>query len=412
MKPELLKNFVAIDRELFAKLMRHLGFASAAGYRLGELGLVELVNSETKDNSPWPAAVSRMESLHHYTTAEAIDAKLGWQRAENAQGSRRAWPKAAYLYFPEQGLEPTKIIFAVLNSTGKRCRTGELFAPLEALASRMRSLLGDAKARQEFNDVGIAEHVRALGIDLTSLIDHELRTPLASIAGYTALLREGHGDKESEEFREYWQILESQTTWAIEAIDKLSIALNVRARPIELGEIHDFDADHELRSLCLTAQTRAIELLGTSMAERLHIRYLRSTDRACIVRGNPGLFRWAIWEVLKNAMLYSRHGKVDVSAFVSEQMFVVDIEDDGLGVPVGADDLIFLRFFSDPNGTLHKRGRRGLGLGLFLARQIVERHLGVLVTLRAKGRGAIFRFMWPLSHGLHGDPQDLLRRGA
>ena len=411
-KPEFLQSFKAINGEMFAKVMRHFGFSSASCYRLGELGLIELVSTEVRDQSPWPVAVGRIENPNHYTTFEAIDAKLGWQRTENLEGARRVWPKGSYLYFPEQGLEEYKILFVVLTPSGKRCRNGEMSAPLEALASRVRALMRESELRQELTDLGITEHVRALGVDLTAIMEHELRTPLTSVAGYAALLREDSPTRNPREQSEYWRIIESQSLQALEALEKLSLALNSRSRMVELGEVEDFDADAVLRELCTSAKERANDFIGPAMIDRLNVRYLRSTDRACTIRGNPQLFRWAVWEVLKNALIHARHGKIEVAAFTSEQMFVIDIEDDGVGVPQGADDIIFLKFFRDPNGLSHRRGKRGLGLGLFLARQIVERHLGVLVSLRAKGRGAIFRFMWPLSSDVTGESYDRFRRGA
>jgi signal transduction histidine kinase len=412
-KPGFLQNFIALDGEAFGALMRHLGFAAAACYRCGEKGLFEILSTEPKDLSPWPAAVARVQDPTHYTTVEGIDAKLGWQRADTPQSSRKTWPKSAYLYFPEQGLEAVKIVFAVLNPSGKRSRSGEMSAPLEALASRIRAIIGESQARQELSEAGIAEHIRSLGLDLSALIDHELRTPLASVAGYAALLREPNAAQDAASWNDYWKVVESQTACALEAVDKLSLALHVRARGFEIGEVEPLDADEELRALCKQAKERSPELIGSQLAERVNLRYLRSTDRACIVRANRRLFRWALWEVLKNAIAHSRYGKIEVAAFTSERMLVIDVEDDGAGVPPGAEDIIFLRFYQDPNALPQRRAKRGLGLGLFLARQIVERHLGTLVVLRAKGRGAIFRFMWPMpDETSNTDPGEGWRQGA
>jgi len=73
--------------------------------------------------------------------------------------------------------------------------------------------------------------------------------------------------------------------------------------------------------------------------------------------------------------------------------------------------LIFLRFFQAPNAERYKRGYKGLGLGLFLARQIAEQHMGQLNFVRTNNNSGVFRFIWPLSdEALEAEPITLQAR--
>ncbi len=375
-----------MDSEAFAALMRHLGFAAAACYRANGTALVQVLGTDTV--AAWPAAVS---FRFDYTPSEDGWLPLGWASATRAGDSGKLWPKGTILYFPEQELETERVVFAVINATGKRTRLGELHGVLEAVAGRVRGWWRDQADRIDLSETALKEHMATLGVDLQALVDHELRTPLSSVAGYAALLRMVDPNRQAEEWRTYWGIVEQEMTNVVAAIDKLSLALHQNQG--HTGEApRPFNAAAEVATLCGSAQERAAELVGGDAATRSDVRFHNPTDQGCI---------------------HSRSGRVDVQVYRSDRLLVIDIEDDGIGVSAGSEELIFLRFYQEP-GTLHlRKGKRGLGLGLFLARQIVERHLGRLTLLRQR-QGTLFRFVWPVQDAVEQskDVSQAWRRGA
>lgn len=391
MKHEYLQNFRSLDSASFAALLRHLGFAAAACYRLSGEALVQVLRAG--DEVEWPAAVGY--SIH-YTPIAGQNVPLGWLSPRTVPTLRNLWPKGVSLYFPEQELYGEKVLLAVLVPPGMRLKPGELSGPLEAACARIRSWYDDQAGRQRISETGLEEHKRTLGLDLQMLIDHELRTPLASVAGYAALLRDLDPRAQPEAWSEYWQVMDAATTSALEAVEKMSLALHSRGGEAEPQEAGPFDAAEAVRRLCAEAKERAAELVGVEAAARVSVRFQKNTDQSCAVSGSPRLFRWAVWEVLKNALIHAKSGKVEVRVYTSDKSLVIDVEDDGSGVSPGSEELIFLRFYQDP-GTQHlRRGKRGLGLGLFLARHIVERHMGQLTFIRQRG-SSLFRFVWPRS---------------
>lgn len=377
--------------------MRHLGFAAAACYRVRGENLVQVLATEA---GPWPVAVGH--SINYTATGTNVP-PLGWTRPEDCGLERKHWPKAVYLYFPEQALNDRKFVLAAVNATGKRTRAGELHGPLEAVAARLAALARDDADREAMSETGVREHVRTLGIDLHMLLDHELRTPLASIAGYSSLLRELATPQPefSAQWDDYWRIIDSQLNAALDAIGKLTLALP-DAPPSQFAvALKDvtFDAADELRNLCSDAKVKATDVVGEEAARRTHVRFNKNTDQNCDLHARPELFRLAVWEVVKNAMIHARSGKVEVCVYTSDSMLVIDVTDDGAGVSLGSEDLIFLRFYQDPATHTSRKGKRGLGLGLFLARHVLERHLGQLTFIRSRS-GTLFRFLWPLAASL------------
>ena len=96
----------------------------------------------------------------------------------------------------------------------------------------------------------------------------------------------------------------------------------------------------------------------------------------------------------------------------SDTSVVIDIEDDGAGVSLGSEELVFLRFYQDPNTQTQRKGTRGLGLGLFLARYVAEQHLGQLHFVRNRNKRGVFRFLWPIDEECIVKLQALKKKGA
>jgi signal transduction histidine kinase len=421
LKREYLQNLVALDSEAFTVLIRHLGFVAAACYQLRNRTWAPLVISEPVGAGPgsagtwtlgdepdWPAAVSDYFDSSHYTRENGRGLPLGWAKIAVASPWRDHWAKGANFYFPEQEAFDAKLVFVVKNAAGKRTRAGELHAGLEVLASRIRGLKLRDEHRSQLSEAAFSEHVAALGVDLHRLIDHELRTPMASVAGYASLLTEVDPELQRETWYEYRQIMQQHTEQALTMLDKLSLSLE-GAKPRDEAATEDFDAAAVVADLCERMTTEAPTVVGQEAGETTVVRFQKMSDRDCRVRGNLRLFTWSVWEVLKNAIIHAKTGKVEVTLYSSNGMVVIDVADDGDGVAPGSEELIFLRFYQDPLSMAARKGRRGLGLGLFLARRIAERHLGQLSYSRVRGRTGVFRFLWPL---LESGAEQPARKGA
>jgi signal transduction histidine kinase len=388
-----LKNFTSLDSSAFGALLRRLGYQSAAAYLVRDGKLQLLLAGNDSETSPWPVTA---EYISNYTSFDANDL-FGWTKAGTGFTARKDWPKAINFYFPEQDCDEEKLVFAVQNATGKRCRFGELDGYMEAIANRMRNWVSDSVNRANLSDTGFRETVKALGSDLQMLIDHELRTPLTSVSGYLSLARELDPNNDRKQWDEYCQIIESQTSYALEALDKLTFSMSAKVKNLDPeSETTEFDASMAVNEVCDRIIADVREIVSPDAAFRTTIKFSKDTDRSCNIIANKKLFHWSLWEVIKNAVIHSKSGEVEVNVYHSDSMMVIDVVDDGGGIAEGSEELIFLRFYQDPKSHTSRKGKRGLGLGLFLARHIVERHLGRLNFVRRPNKSSVFRFMWPV----------------
>jgi signal transduction histidine kinase len=214
------------------------------------------------------------------------------------------------------------------------------------------------------------------------------------MSGYLSLLRDLSTVGEVETQKEYWDIVDRKLVQVIDAIDRLSIALHGKKKRDKQFELCEINVREVVNQLSLELLATASDHVSEELAKKVSIHVTQAENVDCIIDAEQKMFRWATWEVLKNAIVYSKSGKVDVAVYMVNEMVVIDIIDDGAGVSPGTEELIFLRFFQEPGKHRLRKGKRGLGLGLYLARQIVQRHMGELLYIRGKN-STVFRFIWP-----------------
>lgn len=374
-------------------MMRQMGFTAAACYRCVGDNLVLILKMETEKAQDWPAVVP---GTIHYTPGEPEKSAGGWQRVSDFQSAGNVWRKNVYLYLPEQIFSDQKVVFSVTCGSGKRLRTGELDGLMEAVAARLRGWLARESERQDLHEKYMRERIAEMDGDFRSLVDHELRTPLAAISGYLSLLKEMPETEGSQIREEYWAIVDDKLAHIIDSIDRLSMAMYGRRSDGDpAGRLTgSVNVRLVLDELVGELKHTAREHVSDDMAKKISVQVIQGENADCSIVAEEKMFRWATWEVLKNAIVYSRSGKVDIAIYTVGSNVVVDIIDDGAGVSPGTEELIFLRFFQEPGKQRVRKGKRGLGLGLYLARQIVQRHLGELLYLRTKN-ATVFRFIWP-----------------
>ena len=239
---------------------------------------------------------------------------------------------------------------------------------IEAIANRMRGWVSDSENRANLSDTGFRETVKALGVDLQMLIDHELRTPLTSVSGYLSLAREIDPTKDRKQWDEYCEIIESQTSYALEALDKLTLSMSAKVKDLEPeSEATDFDASVAVNEVCDRIIADVREIVSQDAAFRTTIKFSKDTDRSCGICANKKLFHWSLWEVIKNAVIHSKSGEVEVNVYHSDSMLVIDVVDDGGGIAEGSEELIFLRFYQDPKTHTSRKGKTRTGTWVVLS---------------------------------------------
>jgi signal transduction histidine kinase len=269
---------------------------------------------------------------------------------------------------------------------------GELERTFNTMAASLERTVADLEERNR--TLGESEQVKS---ELVSNVSHELRTPLASVLGFSSLML----DREvtPEETRRYLEVIRTEARRLAALLNDLLDLQRVEQDALELRS-DEVDLN-ELLSTQITlysAQSDAHELKFQPAGEPLNVRGDR--DRLAQVVGN----------LLSNAIKYSPEGGVvEVSATAIGDEAWIWVRDEGLGIPGGHQEQIFTKFFRGDVGR--ELGISGTGLGLVLARQIVEAHGGHIGFESESGQGSTFWFQLPASRSYADAPEPSLAAG-
>jgi two-component system OmpR family sensor kinase len=209
---------------------------------------------------------------------------------------------------------------------------------------------------------------------------HELRTPVATIRGYTELYRRG-GLEESEELQQAMRRTEAETVRMGSLIDDLLLLARLdQGRPLERAPV-----DLGVLAVDAAADARARE------PER---RVTASVAEGVIVSGDEHRLRQLVANLVGNALVHTpADAAIDARVRTDNGSAVLEIHDEGPGMPADVAARAFERFYrADASRSRH---RGGSGLGLAIVRAIVDAHDGTVTLDTAPGRGTTVRVELP-----------------
>ena len=229
-----------------------------------------------------------------------------------------------------------------------------------------------------------AETANRLKDDFVSIISHELRTPLNAMLGWTAMLRKGSLDTTTAS--RALQSIHDNATRQARLVDELLDFSRLQSGRLTL-DIESFDLRRLLRdvveSMIPSAAARGVDLdLEPIPAVQL--------------RGDPRRLEQVFFNVLGNALKFTDSGgRVTIRAELSGATVDVRVTDTGAGIEPAFLPHVFERFRQGERATSRRYG--GVGLGLSIARELVEAHGGrIRAESEGAGRGATFVIALPV----------------
>lgn len=215
--------------------------------------------------------------------------------------------------------------------------------------------------------------------ELITNISHQTKTPLTSIMMYSQLLEETVTDGSAAEYAAEISLQSRKLSGLIQALVKMS--------RIETGI---FRYQKEETSLMQVVRNAASQETAAAKAKDIKLIITEDHDAKAMIDA-----KWvteAVGNILNNAVKYSSEGtEIVVSVFSYELFSGVRITDQGIGISEEEIPKIFSRFYRGK--AVHDR--EGIGVGLWLARQIVEDHGGYIKVRSKEGCGSTFDICFP-----------------
>ena len=231
-----------------------------------------------------------------------------------------------------------------------------------------------------------AEQALRVRDQFLSLASHELKTPLTSILGHVQLLLRRVERENSLSARDLrtLSLIANQTA----RLNRMLLALFDLSR-IETGQL---SIEWQPIDLCALL-SQVVDEVQPALGER--VIELQQPGRPLIIQGDELRLYQVFDNLLQNAMKYSpEEMPILVTVAQHEAQVCVDVQDRGIGIPEAALPQLFERFYRAEN--VQAANVSGLGIGLFIVKEIVHLHGGEITVKSTEGQGSTFTVCFPL----------------
>lgn len=232
------------------------------------------------------------------------------------------------------------------------------------------------------HDVTEQHRTERLRREFVANVSHELRTPLTNIRSYAETLADGAGDIPPEMEKSFLGVILSESDRMAHIVQDLLTLSRYDSGRSELN-LTAFSFEKAVRQL--------VEANRMEAKRHGHSLELELDGDLPDIRGDRERITQVMMNVVSNAIKYTPdNGHIRVTAGrMGEERVWMEVEDDGIGIPQEDRDRIFERFYRVDKARSRESG--GTGLGLSIAREIVDRHNGVLKLVDRPGPGLTVR---------------------
>ena len=244
------------------------------------------------------------------------------------------------------------------------------------------SVVPDVGYAVVMQDITHLKELDRIKSEFVSTVSHDLRTPLTTIQGYIDLLpRVGPLNEQQGQF--------------IDRVQKsLSAITELVGDLLDIGRIEaGFDLDMTEIQLGPLVTEAVVELRPRALAKRQALQIHVPADLTP-VRGNARRLHQVVSNLVGNAIKYTPEGgRIEVSALEGENHVVINVSDDGIGIPLDDQPYVFDKFFRA--NTPETAEIPGTGLGLSIVKSVVEKHGGRVWVESTLGEGSTFTLLLP-----------------
>lgn len=243
-------------------------------------------------------------------------------------------------------VKPIELLAQNLDSDNNVETYEEIQPFMDKIHSQHKDLKKSSQIRQEF----------------TANVSHELKTPLASISGYAELIETGMAKK--EDIQRFAGEIHKNANRLLSLINDI----------IDLSKLDVMN--HEMSTQIISLGEEAISCVDMLEVNAKKHNVNISTDiieNNCMIKANQQMIQEVLYNLCDNAIRYNKpEGHVWVSVFAKGEQVVLQVRDDGIGIPKEDLSRIFERFYRVDKARSKKTG--GTGLGLAIVKHIAEQH--------------------------------------
>ncbi|MBI2988283.1 MAG: GAF domain-containing sensor histidine kinase [Deltaproteobacteria bacterium] len=278
------------------------------------------------------------------------------------------------------------------------CKDGSQFSEeeipfLETLGNHVATALDNALLYRELSEAHDAlKTLDQIKSHVINVVSHELRTPAALIQSFHELLKSGvAGDLQPKQL-EALESMEAAVRWLNRIITNVTNVALLDHQQVRLN-VQRFD---------LAAMIRHIVAEMAPLFEQRHQKHsIEGTENKVMVDGDPDQIRHVLHNLLLNAIRFTPdEGNIRVKLEGFESEAQVAVAENGIGIPKEEFNRIFDQFLHAQKTTSHSSGTiefksSGLGLGLAIAKRVIEKHRGRIWVESEVGKGSTFYFTLP-----------------
>ena len=305
-------------------------------------------------------------------TGQPHDEVIRWAREPHGttleEAERGGWPLTAHATLYVEG--------DLKREDAQPLPVGITYAPLISAEGKLRNILISVRDITHFRT---AEEIKSTFI---SIVSHELRTPVALIKGYASTLSRADATWDRSTINDSLVVIEEEADRLSKMIDDLLDASRLQAGGLSLNR-----ADISL------------PVLTERLAERFRTQTKKHTittdfpDNCPVLLADENRLAQVLSNLISNAIKYSpTGGEIHISGQVRPEQVIICISDEGPGIDARDLPHIFDRFYRSTNAV---KQTKGAGLGLYLARAIVEAHGGRIWADPKPDSGARICFSLP-----------------
>ncbi len=232
------------------------------------------------------------------------------------------------------------------------------------------------------DELRLAENIK----ELINNVTHEFKTPITSIALAANLIRKGRATDNQEKQKEYGNLIFKENQKLQQQVESL----------LDLAAIEREDFDyrfHPVRTRDIVADAiDAIKMLAEEKGGTITTDLSEGDD---ILQADRLHLTNALSNILVNALKYSANEppRVRIKSFRTGSSLVIEISDNGIGIPLKYQKFIFDKYYRVPTGDVHNT--KGFGIGLSYVKSVVNAHNGRISLSSEPGKGSTFTLLLP-----------------